>query len=522
MVKRALGVVRLSVANTGQTGDDTQKKLIAKRVEADSLDLVGWAEDIDVSASLSPWLRPSLGDWLNNKQDQFDVLYVKSMDRIVRSVRDLCDIIDWCTKHGKSLICVEQSFDLTSEMGQAVAKILAVVAEIELNIIKSRVRASREAMRKAGRWPGGLVPFGRVAAKDGDGYTLAICPEYGPVLVEMIRLFMACKSFSVVADWLNAGNVPTVQDIARMRAAKGESTTRLNEEKAKARGTKWSPTSVQAVLTSRSLLGEYVRADGTVVRNEDGTPVMRSEPVLTEAEWLALQEVVTLVKYTKGPSETSPVRGILFCDGSDYEHPLYWAKGGKKNNKRPRIRCQGSKPKGRKPCPGHSFMAEELYELIGATLKLQIGSLPVRERRTVQDDSRAVKVAVLDAQLEQLTKELQAGKLSAAEYGQHVAKVAAEREAITSKPAARPQEQWVETGQTYADWWDSSTREERREKLLTWGVRVFAGPSGVRFEYGEHFPAAPLQVAQVGFGNAPAEAVSISDFLSGAEVALAA
>ncbi|MFE0171535.1 recombinase family protein [Streptomyces sp. NPDC059002] len=500
MKLRAIGAIRLSVGGVGQTGDDTQKRRISKRVDADELTFVGFAEDIDVSASLSPWLRPSLGDWLNNRRDEFDVIYVYKIDRIARSVKDLCALLDWCDKHGKSLVSIEEGFDLSTPWGRTIAKILAVLAEAELEAIKARIKASREAMRDAGRWAGGLVPFGRVAVKDGDGYTLRLCPTYGPVLLEMIRLFMSCRSFSVVADWLNAGSVPTAQDIARMRAGKGESTTRLDQDKAKSRGSRWSANSVQAVLTSRSLLGEYVRADGTVVRNADGTPVMRSEPVLTDTEWLALQEVVSLVKYTKGPSKVSPVRGFLFCDGSDYEHPLYYARGGVKNGKRPRIRCQGNRTLGRDRCAGHSWMAEELYELIEAALKLQIGHLPVKERRAVVDDSRAVQVAILDGQLDQLTKELQAGRLSAVDYGQHVAKVAAEREALMNAPEDKPREEWTETGQTYAEWWDASTPDERREKLISWGVKVFARPSGIRFEYGDNFPA-PLMLTHLTYGE---------------------
>ncbi|MFF4601610.1 recombinase family protein [Streptomyces sp. NPDC001339] len=509
---RALGAVRLSVGSGGQTGDDTQRRRIQKRVDADELTFVDFAEDIDVSASLSPWLRPSLGDWLNNRRDEFDVIYVFKIDRIARSVKDLCALLDWCDEHGKSLVSIEEGFDLSTPWGRTIAKILAVLAEAELEAIKARIRASREAMREAGRWPGGLVPFGRVAVKDGDGFTLALCPEYGPVLLEMIRLFISAKSFAVVADWLNvavihAGDcsrnmtdcecprgVPTSQDIARMRAAAGTSTTRLDQEKAKPRGARWSPTAVQAVLTSRSLLGEYVRADGTVVRNPDGSPVMRGEPVLEEAEWLTLQETASLIKYTKGPSEVSPVRGFLYCDGSDYQHPLYWAKGGRRGN--PRIRCQGHRASGRKPCPDHSWGAEALYEEIGRVLTGQIGHLPAMERRTVTDDSRAIQVAVLDGRLEQLTKELQAGKLSALEYGQHIANVAAEREALTSAPEAKPRAEWTETGQTYREWWDSAPRNERREKLISWGVKVYASAQGIRFEYGDGFPSAPLIVTR--------------------------
>lgn len=500
-------MVRLSVGNVGQTGDDTQRRRIAKRIEADETAFVDFAEDIDVSASLSPWLRPSLGDWLNNRRDQFDVLYVFKIDRIARSVKDLCALLDWCDEHGKSLVSIEEGFDLSTPWGRTIAKILAVLAEAELEAIKARVKASREALREAGRWAGGLVPFGRVAVKDGDGFTLALCPSYGPVLVEMIRLFIACKSFAVVSDWLNTQGIPTTQDIARMRAAAGTSTTRLDQDKAKPRGTLWNPTSVQSVLTSRSLLGEYVRADGTVVRNADGSPVMRSEPLLNESEWLALQEAVTLVKYTKGPAKVSPVRGWLFCDGSDYEHPLYWVRGGK-GNKAARIRCQGNKSKGRVRCEGHTMAAEPLYGLVEATLKAQIGDRPVMERRAIQDDSRAVQVALVDAQIEQFTAELKAGRLSAVEYGRHVAKAAADREALTSAPEAAPISEWRPTGRTYGEWWDSASREERREKLISWGVKVIAGPDGVRFEYGQDFPSQAF-VMEIGFTDTPPEGTQL-------------
>ncbi|MCC3779257.1 recombinase family protein [Streptomyces sp. UNOB3_S3] len=230
--RRALGVVRLSVGNIGQTGDETQRRRIQKRVDADEIELTGWAEDIDVSASLSPWLRPKLGDWLNNRAHEFDVLYVYKIDRIARSVKDLCALLDWCDEHGKSLVSIEEGFDLSTPWGRTIAKILAVLAEAELEAIRARIKASREALRAAGRWAGGLVPFGRVAVKDGDGYTLRLDPVYGPVLIEMIRLFMATKSYSVVADWLNAGNIPTATDIARIRASNGEGRTRLEGEKA--------------------------------------------------------------------------------------------------------------------------------------------------------------------------------------------------------------------------------------------------------------------------------------------------
>ncbi|MET7760576.1 recombinase family protein [Streptomyces sp. NPDC005393] len=263
---RALGMVRLSVGNENQTGEETQRTRISKRADAEEMELVDFAVDIDVSASISPWMRPSLGDWLNNKRDQFDHIIILKIDRIARSVRHLSDIIEWCEANGKGLISCEEGFDLSKPWGKTIAKILAVVAEAELDAIKARNKASRETMRRTGRWPGGFVPFGRRAVKGEEGCTLELDPEYGPRLIEMIRRFIAKPSFSAVADWPNEQGVPTAQDIARIRAAAGESTTRLAAPKP--RGSRWMATTVQAVLTSRSLLGEYVRANGTVVRND--------------------------------------------------------------------------------------------------------------------------------------------------------------------------------------------------------------------------------------------------------------
>jgi len=156
MTTRALGVIRLSVGNINQTGEDTQRRKIENRTVADEVELVDWATDLDVSASFSPWDRPHLGKWLKERIDDFDVMHVFKLDRIVRSVRDLSNLLDWCDEHGKSLVSVEEGFDLSKPWGRTVAKILAVLAEAELEMIKERIANSRLAMRIKGRWPGAV------------------------------------------------------------------------------------------------------------------------------------------------------------------------------------------------------------------------------------------------------------------------------------------------------------------------------------------------------------------------------
>ncbi|WP_329053330.1 recombinase family protein [Streptomyces violaceus] len=468
---RALGVVRLSVGNENQTGEETQRTRISKRADAEEMELVDFAVDIDVSASISPWVRPSLGDWLSNKKDQFDHIIILKIDRIARSVRHLSDIIEWCEANGKGLISCEEGFDLSKPWGKTIAKILAVVAEAELDAIKARNKASRETMRKTGRWPGGLVPFGRRAVKGDAGFTLELDPEYGPTLIEMIRRFIEKPSFSAVADWLNEQGVPTAQDIARIRAAAGESTTRLADPKP--RGARWTPTTVQAVLISRSLLGEYVRASGAVARNDDGTPVMRSEPVLNEEEWTKLSEAVASVKYKKQKGSTSPTVGVTFCllCGS----ALYFVKGDPAKGKRERYRCHGNKSKGVQACPKQRFWAEDLYPWLESTLVGEIGHLERMESKTTIDDSRAAKLAVIDGKMNQLLKELQQDELSAVAYASQVASLAQDREKVTNQEGPKPVTVWTGTGESYAEWWERSSVDERREWLKKHKVKAYFG-----------------------------------------------
>nr|WP_275126201.1 recombinase family protein [Streptomyces sp. SID7805] len=297
----------------------------------------------------------------------------------------------------------------------------------------------------------------------------------------MIRRFIKKPSFSAVADWLNDQGVPTVQDIARIRAAAGESTTRLADPKP--RGSRWTPTTAQAVLTSRSLLGEYVRANGTVVRNDDGSPVMRSEPVLNDEEWTKLTEAVTSVKYKKQKGSTSPTVGVTFC--LLCKSPIYYVKGDPSKSKRERYRCHGNKSQGIKACPKLTFWADDLYPWLESALLGEIGHLERMESSTTIDDSRAAKLAVIDGKMNQLNKEFQQGQMNATAYASQMTSLAQDREKVTSQEGPKPVTVWASTGESYADWWQRSTVDERREWLKKHKVRAYFGPDVMAIDPGD-------------------------------------
>ncbi|MGH1555155.1 recombinase family protein [Streptomyces sp. L7] len=102
--------------------------------------VVGVASDLNVSATkVPPWKRKQLGDWLNNRAPEFDVLLFWKLDRFVRRLTDLSTMIDWCLKYGKNLISKNDSIDLTTTAGKIMVTIIGGIAEIEATNTSTRV-----------------------------------------------------------------------------------------------------------------------------------------------------------------------------------------------------------------------------------------------------------------------------------------------------------------------------------------------------------------------------------------------
>src|SRR2546430_4668935 len=138
-------------------------------------------EDTDVSGKVPATLRPGLGPWLTDPalSNQWEVLVAAKMDRITRSVADLCDLIEFCDKRGKVLVSVSESFDLSTPAGRMVAHILASVAQFERERIGERRAEAAMALQKAARWQGGRVPFGYRPERDVKGGVLGPGPGAG-------------------------------------------------------------------------------------------------------------------------------------------------------------------------------------------------------------------------------------------------------------------------------------------------------------------------------------------------------
>ena len=180
---RALGAVRLSNLTDETTSPERQREQIRGYASIHGHTVIHITEDLDVSGATSPFERDDLGPWLTDpdKINQWDCLIVAKLDRLTRSLRDFDEFREWCDRHGKTFMSVSESMDLTTPIGRMFANLLAMFAQFQRERTAELRAEAADTIRKAGRWGGGVVPFGYEAYKDGPAWYLRTCDDTCPL-----------------------------------------------------------------------------------------------------------------------------------------------------------------------------------------------------------------------------------------------------------------------------------------------------------------------------------------------------
>jgi DNA invertase Pin-like site-specific DNA recombinase len=90
--------------------------------------------------------RPQLNELLQFARTG-DVLVVYKLDRLGRSTRKLLELVDTLEQRGIELISLRDSIDTTTAMGKAMFRMLAVLSEMERDLISERTRAGLASAR---------------------------------------------------------------------------------------------------------------------------------------------------------------------------------------------------------------------------------------------------------------------------------------------------------------------------------------------------------------------------------------
>jgi site-specific DNA recombinase len=463
---RYVGVVRLSNRTEETTSPERQREIITRWAESHDHEIIGWAVDLGISASVSPWERPELGEWLRRPGD-YDGLVAWRVDRLARRVLHFAGLIDWCQEHGKDLASATEPFDLSTQLGRMFAQMVAMLAEGELEAIRERVSDAHAYLRKAGRWGGGVTPYGYMPVKrpDGKGWEFAEDPDVAPILREIVSRVLNKEPYLTIARDLNERGVPAPKDHARIRNGKAP------------KGVLWHTTTVRTMITSEALLGR-VTYEGKVIRDPEGMPVQRGPALVDRATWDLLQ---ARAKERNKPHKrrvtgASLLLHVAYC--TDCGEPLYQATSVKRGQPYAYYRCPTGMRYGERQVTAR---ADQLDEAVTQEFLAAVGSLPVMRREEDPGEDYSEELAQVDAAMRELREDraagLYRGERGSAEYRQMYARLESRRERLEALPSRPPTIRLVPTGETYSDKWADSDTAARRRMLLDAGVRADVSPA---------------------------------------------
>lgn len=146
---RAVIYTRIS---TKQQSTELQLKPLQELVKRSGYELVDTLEDIGVSGSKLGSKRTGMGKLLKMvNRREVDVVCVYSVDRIGRKLTDVLNTAQELNDKGVGLIIYKNGIDTTTTHGKHLLSFFALIAEMELDFIKARIKDSLEVAKSKGK-----------------------------------------------------------------------------------------------------------------------------------------------------------------------------------------------------------------------------------------------------------------------------------------------------------------------------------------------------------------------------------
>lgn len=474
---RVLGGIRLSQVTDETSSPERQRAVVEHWTNAPGImgRMVGWAEDLDVSGSVSPFKRPELGPWLTERSHEFDVLAVPKVDRLTRKSRHFAEMVDWCDEKRKTLVFVAEGIDMSTSMGRMFGTIIAAFAQGELETIQGRILAAVQTRKSKGVWIAGREPFGyTLHPLAGGGKGLIREEEYAALAREMIgQAFDDCPTARIAME-LNRKKVLTWRD--RLAVLNGK----------EPKGIVWTRSAVVSILTNPTLAGYYTHK-GELVEDEEGNPVIITGSLLespdapydphkaiaTPREWTHLVRRLTADQdRPRALPAQSKSSGIARCGrcGAGMN-----ATTSGKITKQHYYICHNVQTG---LCNRRTLVSRDVVDgAIDSAIVGVLGAYPVYDKNTYADDSVRDLLAQAEARLGVLQGDYVAGKYEGVREESYWTML----DALTSKVSGLRNEvaamesapKFIPTGKTYAEVWAEKDSEQKRTFLKRHGVKAY-------------------------------------------------
>jgi site-specific DNA recombinase len=213
--------------------------------------------------------------------DQYDVILIWAVHRLVRRTVELIRVMDTCKAHNVVIITENGPLDWFSSHGEFTTTMWAGLAQMESANISNRVKAAYEAIAQIGRWKGGTPPFGWQAAphESGRGQRLELNPTEAEIVHEAIDRVLSGESVrSICGDF-----------------TKRQIQTRRKDGQTGDYSTRWYGTTLRKLLRSPLLIGQHL-AGGTKEVDSSGRLIRVHAPhVVTDDRGIPIQPHESLV-----------------------------------------------------------------------------------------------------------------------------------------------------------------------------------------------------------------------------------
>ena len=275
-----------------------------------------------------------------------------------------------------------EELDLSGPLQRLMATMLATVAEMESLNTSRRVSESHDYLRRMKRWGGGRPPYGYkiITNPDGPGKVLAVDETTALVAREAVTRVSAGESVNGVATDFNRRGVPGPL------------------------GTVWGDSGLRMILRDKALLG-HVIYNGASVLGEDGMPIVRAEPLISQDDWDMLQRALARLSQTHVRSETPSmllnVAECGKCGGPLYlysKHNIVTLASGERRRRGPfaYYRCRDSSAAASRPktCDAKMISCNALNDWVDLWFTGEaFGHIEIIERVTVPGANHAAEIA---------------------------------------------------------------------------------------------------------------------------------
>jgi site-specific DNA recombinase len=455
-VTRAVLYLRISESDEASTSLARQEADLRDRATREGWTVVEVLSDDGISGGLSRAKADRALGML--RSGDADVLAVWKADRWsrqgVRAVADLDEVL--AARLEARFIADQDGLDSREASFDVIFGVLAVIARAERKNTALRVRSSIAALRRAGRYSGGNLPYGyrSVVNPDGPGRVLLVNQEEAAIVREAAERVLNGESVYAVARDLNARGVPTRRTTTEKRRT-------------------WTVQALRQVLTADAILGRVVHR-GELLRGDDGLPLTVWPQVLDLPTWTRVRSTlgVGLAREVRPPRRrrSGLLSGLITCGVCGA--PLYIRANG---DGHAAYGCS-ARSNGR-PCDGVSISAVAVERHVVESFLSRVGDREVIEE-VIEAGPDDAALADVGRAIDETTDEMRKDDADFVELGRRLALLKERRAALKAAPK-EPSVRLIPTGRTYREAWEVAGLEGRRA-ILGASVAVLSVTKGRR------------------------------------------